>query len=160
MEIAVILDNIRSIHNVGSIFRTSDAAGVKYIYLTGITPQPIDRFGHPEKNFTKVSLGAENSVSWEYVKSIATLINRLKKKGFHIVAVEQSEKALDYRKFKKEVAMKNGIKKIALIVGNEVEGVKKPILDKSDTILEIPMAGKKESLNVAVAFGVVVFQLI
>ena len=155
MEIVVVLPDIRSTHNVGSIFRTADAAGARKVFLCGITPQPVDQFGRKRQDISKVALGAEDYVPWEYVKSATRLIGRLKKDGYMICAVEQSPKSLSYRAFK---APKGA--KIALIMGNEVEGLPKPILARTDVILEIPMYGKKESLNVGVAFGVVVLGLI
>lgn len=153
-EIRLILDNIRSVHNVGSIFRTADAAGVSKIYLVGTTPAPIDRFGRKRRDLTKVSLGAEESVAWEHVENAAALIKFLKKEGFVVVALEQDGRSVDYRDF----SSKKG-SSIALIVGNEVGGVSKELLGLADAIMEIPMVGKKESLNVSVATGVALFQL-
>lgn len=155
MEMVVVLPDIRSTHNVGSIFRTADAAGVKKVFLCGITPQPVDQFGRKRSDISKVALGAEDYIPWEYVQSAVRLIGRLKKEGYTICAVEQSPKSVSYKAFK---APKGA--KIALIMGNEVEGLPKAILARTDHILEIPMFGKKESLNVGVAFGVVVFGLI
>ena len=154
-EIVVVLHNVRSLHNVGSIFRTADAAGVSKIYLCGITPSPADRFGKLRPQLTKVSLGAEKTVGWEAVKSSneAKLLKKLKKEGFKILAVEQSKKSVPYFKFKHAG-------KIALIMGNEVRGLPRSILKISDKVLEIPMRGRKESLNVGVAFGIAVFGLI
>lgn len=155
MEIVVVLPDIRSTHNVGSLFRTADAAGVKKVFLCGITPRPVDQFGRKRRDIAKVALGAEDYIPWEYVQSAARLIGRLKKEGYMICAVEQSPQSLSYRAFK---APKKA--KIALIMGNEVDGLPKAILARTDVILEISMCGKKESLNVGVAFGVVVFGLI
>lgn len=152
----VILHNIRSLYNVGSIFRTADAAGVSKIYLCGITPKPIDEFGKPRPQLTKVSLGAEKSVAWEKAKSITAVINRLKREKYKILAVEQNKRATPYHKLK----IKNEkLKAVALILGSEVKGLPTSILNQADKILEISMVGKKESLNVAVAFGIVVFGL-
>lgn len=155
MEIVVVLPDIRSTHNVGSIFRTADAAGVKKVFLCGITPQPVDQFGRKRQDISKVALGAEDYIPWEYTKSLARLIGKLKKEGYTICAVEQSPKSVPYMAFK---APKQA--KLALIMGNEVEGLPKAILARVDHILEIPMHGQKESLNVGVAFGVVVFGFI
>lgn len=155
MEIIVVLPDIRSTHNVGSIFRTADAAGVKKVYLCGITPQPVDQFGRKRKDISKVALGAEDYIPWEYARSTVRLIGRLKKRGYTICAVEQSSRSIPYSALK---ASKTA--KIALIMGNEVEGLPKQILSRADKILEISMRGQKESLNVGVAFGVVVFGLI
>lgn len=149
-----ILDNIRSLHNVGSIFRTADAAGVKKLYLTGITPGPLDRFGRPIKQLVKVSLGAEKTIKWEKAKSAGVLIDKLKKQGYKIFAVEQDKKSIPYYRARHQAS---GIKKIALVFGNEVRGLSPAILKKADKILEIPMRGRKESLNVSVAFGIIVY---
>lgn len=153
----VILDNIRSIQNVGSIFRTADAAGIAKIYLCGIAPEPLDSFGRPRQQFVKVSLGAEKTVAWEKAKATGKLIDRLKKEGYKIWAVEQSRKSVFYYALR---PTNYELKRIALVFGNEVRGISSAILKKCDKILEIPMRGKKESLNVAVAFGIVVFYLI
>lgn len=152
----VILDNIRSINNVGSIFRTADALGIEKIHLGGITPEPLDAFGRPRQQFVKVSLGAEKNVAWEKAKSVSRLIDRLKKGGFKIIAVEQSENSVPYQKLK----LKSPDEKIAFVFGNEVDGISKQVLKKCDLVAEIPMRGKKESLNVAVSFGIVMFQVI
>ncbi len=152
-KICLALHNIRSSHNVGSIFRTAEAAGVSKIYLCGYTPAPVDRFGRARKDIGKVALGAEKIVEWESIKDLGELIVRLKKEKFAICALEQDERSIDFRKIKKS-------DKILVIVGNEVGGVEKEILDECDQILEIPMKGKKESLNVAVATGVALFGII
>ncbi len=170
LQVVAILYNIRSLHNVGSIFRTADAVGVEKIYLCGITPAPTDRFGKVRSQFAKVALGAEQFVEWKKCGSTSRLITELKNKGYKIVALEQSKKAIPYYKLK----VKNRqLSKVVLIVGNEVRGVPHALLKKCDAILEIPMHGVmvrhahhprhigqgKESLNVAVAFGIVVFHL-
>ncbi len=147
-EIVVILDNIRSTYNVGAIFRTADGAGVKKIYLCGITPTPEN------PKVKKVALGAENYIYWEKVTSVWRLIEKLKKEDYFLIALEQSKKAKNLFQLKK---LKK--KKIALVVGNEVRGISKKILKRVDLILEIEMAGKKESLNVSVVFGIVIYYL-
>ena len=150
----VILHNIRSLHNVGSIFRTADAVGIKKIYLCGITPAPVDKFGRLRQQLTKVSLGAENFVEWEKVKAVSKLIDKLKKQKYKIFAIEQSKKSVPYY----NLQLKNlKTKKLCLVLGNEIKGLPLSILKKADKILEIPMHGKKESLNVAVAFGIIAF---
>lgn len=149
----VILHNIRSLHNVGSIFRTADGAGFEKIYLSGITPQPVDEFSRARQQFTKVSLGAENYILWEKVKSTTALIDKLKGDGYKIFALEQSKTAVPYYK------QRNFSEKSCLVVGNEVKGLPSSILQRSDKILEIPMLGAKESLNVSVAFGIVAYHL-
>jgi tRNA G18 (ribose-2'-O)-methylase SpoU len=147
----VLLHNIRSVYNVGAIFRTADAVGVSKIYLSGYTPTSLDRFGRERKDFAKCALGAEKTVPWEYIESPIKLIKKSKIKGFKIIAVEQSEKSVDYKKVK----LTN---KTLVILGNEVEGVENEILKLSDTIAEIPMRGLKESLNVSVSAGIVLFR--
>jgi tRNA G18 (ribose-2'-O)-methylase SpoU len=156
MEIIAVLHNIRSLHNVGSIFRTADAAGVSKIYLCGITPSPKDKFGKIIPQLAKVALGAEKTVPWEIVKSpraVSKLLKDLKNDKYKILAVEQFKESTPYFKYKPTG-------KVALIVGNEVKGLPKSILNNSDKILEIPMRGRKESLNVSVAFGIAAFGLL
>lgn len=159
----VIFHNIRSLYNVGSIFRTADAVGVEKIYLCGITPKPVDEFGRPREQLIKVSLGAEKYIKWEYCKSTARLINKLKNSpiggGYKIFAIEQNKKSIPYYKVKCRMSDVRR-QKVALVLGNEVKGLPKSILNRADKILEIPMKGKKESLNVAVAFGVVAFHFV
>lgn len=149
-EVAVILPDIRSTHNVGSIFRTADAAGVSRVFLCGYTPKPIDRFGRADKAFAKTALGAEEYVQWEYVRDTGKLVKRLKDDGWRIVGVEQDERATDYRKSKAKG-------KVAFMFGNEVTGLSLKLRALCDSLIEIPMHGKKESLNVSVAAGVVLF---
>ncbi|MBI5079460.1 hypothetical protein HZB06_02195 [Candidatus Wolfebacteria bacterium] len=186
----VILHNIRSLYNVGSVFRTADAAGVEKIYLCGITPAPVDAFGRPRQQLTKVSLGAEKYVEWEHFQSAARLIDRLKNParqsfdnsrrlaggdGYKIFAIEQSKNSVPYYSVKIKSAMtRHSDKKIALVLGSEVRDLPASILKRADKILEIPMKGAmirqarhprrtgrgKESLNVSVAFGIVVFHII
>ncbi len=152
-EVYILLHNIRSVHNVGSIFRTSDAAGVTKIYLTGHTPTPLDRFGNKRKDVAKVSLGAEDSIAWEYRESPYELIQELKGKGVQIISLEQAPQSQDYKKVTVNFPA-------LIICGNEVEGVDPEILKLSDVIAEIPMKGKKESLNVSVSFGIALFRLL
>ena len=149
-EIAVLLHNIRSTHNVGSIFRTSDAAGVSSIFLSGYTSIPIDRFGRPQKDIAKTALGAENTIPWKYFKTPQKLISDLKKEGWTIVGVEQDKRSIDYRTFKSEG-------KTVYIFGNEVLGISPSLRKICDSMVEIPMHGKKESLNVSVAAGIILF---
>lgn len=146
----VLLHNIRSSHNVGSIFRTCDGAGVTEIILSGYTPAPIDRFGRLQKDIAKTALGAEHTISWSHVKTPSTAIRRAKKAGMRIVGVEQDARSIDYRTYKDDVPT-------LFLFGNEVKGLSKSLRDACDTILEIPMHGKKESLNVSVAAGIVLF---
>lgn len=149
-ETILVLHNIRSAHNVGSVFRSADAAGVSKIFLTGYTSQPIDRFGRWRKDIAKVALGAEHSVSWESEKNIIGCLATLSKSGFTTVAVEQCMGAVDYRTHVPK-------RKVVYIFGNEVRGLSKRVCDTADMVIEIPMHGDKESLNVAVAVGIVLF---
>jgi 23S rRNA (guanosine2251-2'-O)-methyltransferase len=160
----LILHDIRSVHNVGAIFRTADAVGIDKIYLTGYTPAPIDRFGKKRKDLAKSALGAEEFVPWEIKKSLPAFIRRLRWESFQIIALEQDKKSIDYRRIK--LSNKN-----AFIVGTEVTGIPKSILNKCDLIAEIPMRGKlvrnrlpndggKESLNVSVATGIFLFRIL
>jgi tRNA G18 (ribose-2'-O)-methylase SpoU len=146
-ELYLILHNIRSAYNVGSIFRTADAAGIGKIYLTGYSPAPTT------DKVRKTSLGAEKTVLWEKSGQIAPLIKKLKKDGVKIIALEQTRKSIDYKKFKPKFPL-------ALIVGNEVGGLSDAVLKYADKMIEIPMFGKKESLNVAVAAGIAVYKLL
>ncbi|OHB15183.1 MAG: hypothetical protein A2566_03415 [Candidatus Zambryskibacteria bacterium RIFOXYD1_FULL_40_13] len=152
-QISVLLHDIRSTHNVGSIFRTADALGVTKIYISGITPTPLDRFQKPRKDIAKVALGAEKTVDWEYIKEPEKLIKTLKKSKYQIVALEQTKGSVDYKKVKAKPP-------VLIIVGNEVGGIEKKILSLCDVVAEIPMRGEKESLNVSVAFGVALFRIL
>lgn len=156
MKLAAILHDIRSVHNVGSIFRTADGAGVEKIYCCGITPTPLDRFGRTRNDFAKVSLGAEESVAWEAAESTVRTITKLKKDGWKVFAVEQAKNSIPYDRIP-GIYVQEG--KIAIVMGNEVGGIPSAILKKCDGVLEIRMHGKKESLNVSVAFGIVAFEL-
>lgn len=151
-ETAVLLHNIRSTHNVGSIFRTADAAGVGRIYLSGYTPQPLDRFGRVQKEISKVALGAQMYLSWEHHSSPKALVSRLKKEGWRVIGVEQDKRAKDYRTFRVHGPT-------LFVFGNEVRGLSKEMRAFCDELIEIPMHGKKESLNVSVAAGIVLFSL-
>ena len=149
-EVAVLLHNVRSSHNVGSIFRTADAAGISRIFLSGYTPRPVDRFGRTQKDIAKTALGAERYLTWEYAAKPTPLIRRLRQEGWIIVGIEQDPSAKDFRAFRAN-------EKTLFILGNEVLGLSKSIRVRCDVILEIPMRGKKESLNVAVSAGIVLF---
>lgn len=174
MEIVVILHNIRSVYNVGSIFRTGDAIGVSKIYLCGVTPSPIDRFGKIRNDFAKVALGAQEYIPFQQIKNANSIISKLKNDGWEIFSVEQSKNSIPFFDAKVKNKIKDKNFKIALVLGDEVRGLPKSILEKSDKILEIPMRGKflkdpnhpknikkgKESLNVSVSFAIVVFNLL
>ena len=149
----LILHNIRSVQNVGSIFRTADAAGISKIYLTGYTPTPLDRFGRDRKDFAKTALGAQKTVGWEYAKTASTIINKLKKDKTEVIAVEQANNAVDYKKIKINSPT-------AFVFGNEVKGLSRAVLERSDRVAQIKMLGKKESLNVSVTVGVFLFRVL
>lgn len=151
-ENILILHNIRSVENVGAMFRTADAAGINKIYLTGYTPTPLDRFGRKRGDLAKSALGAEEFVSWEQRKSISALFTKLKRERYLIIGIEQDKKSVDYKKVKLQ-------NKNVFLVGEEVAGISKSNLKKCDIIAEIPMRGKKESLNVSVALGVALFRI-
>lgn len=164
MKTAILLHNIRSAHNVGSIFRTADAVGVHKVYLSGYTPRPLDRFGRAQKEIAKTALGAERFLAWEYVRKPGSVVHRLGKDGWEIVGVEQDDRARDYRGFQCR-------QPTLFIFGNEVRGLSSAMRNACDTLIEIPMRGAivrqahhprhagygKESLNVSVAAGVVLF---
>lgn len=153
----VVLDNIRSMHNVGSIFRTADAAGIEKIYLCGFTPTPLDEFKKIRPQVAKVALGAEKNIPWEKCAQTFRMLDTLKKEGYQIIAVEQHPRSVPYHKVK---FTKPEAQKTALVFGHERNGLSDAVLKRADKIIEIPMQGKKESLNVSVAFGIVVFSLI
>jgi len=153
MPTALLLHNIRSAHNVGSIFRTADAAGVSAIYLTGYTPTPVDRFGRPQKEIAKTALGAELDISWYCAATPTSLIKRLKNEGWRIVGIEQDDRAIDYRTLTLD-------RPTLFVLGNEVLGISKALRVQCDDLVEIPMHGKKESLNVGVAAGIVLFTML
>lgn len=142
----MVVPSIRSGHNVGAMFRTADGAGVDKIYLCGYTAAP------PHPQIDKVSLGAETWIKWEQKKQTASLLKKLKKKGYNIVALEQTQRSKNIFDWKPKFPL-------ALVVGNEVKGVDKKILDLCDEHVEIPMKGKKESLNVSVAAGIALYHV-
>ena len=154
MKKSVWLHNIRSVHNVGSIFRTADAVGVDHIYLSGYTPLPIDRFGRMRNDMNKIALGAEQSVSWSQLKNIPEDIIELKKNGAEFVYVEQDAKSIPFNSY-----ISGNSKEIILSMGEETEGFTDELLQCADTIIEIPMRGEKESLNVSVAFGIAAYSI-
>lgn len=147
-ELYVVCHNIRSLHNVGSIFRTADAAAVTRLYLCGYTGHP------PRKEISKVALGAERTVPWEHQAQTWKLLKRLKSWGVQIVALENNldVPSIDLFHFHPQFPL-------ALLLGNEVGGLSPALLNRADQIVHIPMYGRKESLNVAVAFGVAIYEL-
>lgn len=154
MKVAV-LDNIRSVYNVGSIFRTCNAVGIEKITLCGVTPTPIDKKGRKRSDFAKVALGAEDIVEWEYVESTSECLEKLKEGGSYIIAIEQDETSVDYKSVSIE-----GKKDVAFVIGAEVNGMNEKTVGLCDVVAEIPMLGTKESLNVTIAFGIVVYRIL
>lgn len=146
----VIAHNIRSLHNVGSVFRTADAFGVTKIFLTGYTGRPDEHLNGSK--IAKVALGAEKFVPWEYCKSALSVVKKLKQQKVRIVGLENNVKAYTLSKYRSAFPL-------ALILGEEVKGIGKPLLKLCDDIVEIPMVGKKESLNVSVAFGIAAYEI-
>ena len=144
--VSVLLDNIRSLYNVGSIFRSSDAAGVEKIYLCGITGKP------PRAEIHKAALGAENSVQWEYFENPVEIVQKLKTQGYHIVILEHTDQPQFYHEVKYEFPL-------CLVVGHEITGVSDEVVELADMAIEIPMFGIKQSLNVSVAYGIAVYEI-
>jgi 23S rRNA (guanosine2251-2'-O)-methyltransferase len=145
--IVIVLDNVRSLNNIGSIFRTADAFLVEAIYLCGISATP------PHKEIHKTALGAENSVHWEYFKETSEAINNLKDKGYSLVAVEQTENSTSLENYPIE-----SNRKYALIFGNEVKGIQQDVINNCDRCVEIPQFGTKHSFNVSVSSGIVLWE--
>jgi len=146
-DIYIILDNIKSMENVGAIFRTADAVRAKKIYLCGITATP------PRNKIYKVSMGAVEWVDWEYCECAKSIVQKLKQEGIQIVALEQTDKSIDFKraKFKKPVA---------IVLGHEKNGVSKEVLRECDFAVEIPMFGRANSLNVATSAGIMLFKIL
>lgn len=145
-EFYIICDNIRSLENIGSIFRTADALAISKIFLCGISGKP------PHHKISKTALGAETAVPFEYFSQTWRLISKLKKEKIFIVALEQDKKAIKYATFQPHFPL-------ALLIGNEVKGIPPNTLQKVDKIIYLPMSGVKESLNVAVAFGIAGYEI-
>jgi len=148
IPLIIVLDNIRSLNNIGSVFRTADAFLIKKIYLCGITAQP------PHKDIHKTALGATDSVDWEYFTDTLQAIEQLKKEGVTIVSIEQADGAVALQNF-----MPEKDKTYAVILGNEVKGVQQQVVDASDYCVEIPQYGTKHSLNISVTTGIVIWDL-
>ncbi len=148
IPLVVVLDNVRSSNNIGSIFRTSDAFLVKKIYLCGISAQP------PDKEIHKTALGAEFSMDWEYFKTTAEALKKLKSEGFTIIAIEQVDESISLSDYAPGIS-----EKIALVFGNEVKGVQQEIVHLCDKTIEIPQFGTKHSFNIAVSAGIVLWEL-
>lgn len=148
LPLVVILDNVRSLHNIGSVFRTSDAFRVECIYLCGITATPP----HPEMH--KTALGAEFTVDWKYVNNAVEAVDNLRREGYVVFSVEQAENSIMLENMQLEQG-----KRYAVVLGNEVKGVQQEVIDHSDGCIEIPQYGTKHSLNVSVTAGIVIWDL-
>lgn len=148
LPLVVILDNVRSLHNIGSVFRTSDAFRVECIYLCGITATPP----HPEMH--KTALGAEFTVDWKYVNNAVEAVDNLRREGYIVFSVEQAENSIMLENMQLEQG-----KRYAVVLGNEVKGVQQEVIDHSDGCIEIPQYGTKHSLNVSVTAGIVIWDL-
>ena len=152
-NIFIILHNIRSAYNIGSILRTADAVGVDKVFMTGYSPSPLDKYGRVRSDIHKTALGAEKTISWKHVRSLPALLSRLKRDGTTIISVEQTKESIDYR----DVVIMGPT---VFIFGNEVRGLSQAVLQKSDKVSMIPMCGNKESLNVASAAAVFLFRVL
>lgn len=148
IPVCILLDNVRSLHNVGSAFRTADAFRVEKIYLTGITGTP------PHREIHKTALGSTESVTWEYIESSEQAVKKLKNDNYKIVVIEQTTESAPLQKFHPESQSK-----YCLVFGNEVEGVREDVIDLADIALEIPQVGTKHSLNISVCLGIVVWDI-
>jgi 23S rRNA (guanosine2251-2'-O)-methyltransferase len=148
LPVTVLLDNVRSLHNVGSAFRTCDAFRVERLYLTGITGTP------PHREINKTALGATESVPWQYVANSVDAVNELKNAGYTLVAIEQTTNSVKLNDFVPDAS-----KKYCLVFGNEVDGVSNEVIALADVALEIPQSGTKHSLNISVCVGIIVWEL-
>lgn len=146
--IIIILDNIRSLNNIGSVFRTCDAFLIEKVYLCGITAKP------PHKDIQKTALGATDSVAWEYAEDTITVLEALQKQAVQVIAIEQAEDAIMLQDFKPQPSTR-----YAIVFGNEVKGVSQDVVSKSNAVIEIPQFGTKHSLNISVSAGVVIWDL-
>ena len=156
MTVILVLDNIRSVHNVGAMFRTAEAAGVDEILLVGITPGPVDRFGRERDDLAKASVGAHTMVEWKAFAETVEAVKYLQEMGADIVSLEITDESIDY----KTVPQPDGLVPFVLIVGNENVGVSAEWIDASDMVVHIPMAGEKESLNVSTSCGIALFRIL
>ena len=147
LPVVIVLDNVRSMNNIGSVFRTADAFLLEAIYLCGVTAKP------PHREIQKTALGATETVNWKYFETTLEAVNTLKSKGFKTYAVEQADQSIMLDKFIPEQG------KIALVFGNEVSGVEQAVIDVCDACIEIPQFGTKHSLNISVSAGIVVWEV-
>lgn len=149
----LVIHNIRSAHNVGAMLRTAEAIGIDDVVISGFSAGPIDRFGRENPKVTKAAVGAHNLVSWTQAPDILEYLQEQQKLGRTIVSVEQDSRSVDYKAYQPTGDM-------VIIMGNEVTGVDQEILDLSDIILELPMTGEKESLNVTTSCGIILYRLL
>lgn len=148
LPIVVVLDEVRSMHNVGSVFRTSDGFLIESIYLCGLTPQP------PHRDIQKTALGATETVAWKHVTTSQQAIDELKQNGFTVIAIEQVHNSIALNQFKIDKS-----KKYAIVFGHEVNGVQEEIINQCDFSIEIPQLGSKHSLNISVSAGMVIWEM-
>lgn len=148
LPVSIVLDNVRSLHNVGSAFRTADAFKMQKIYLTGITGQP------PHREIEKTALGATESVAWEYQEKPEAIVEQLKSDGYRIIAIEQTTGSQPLQNFTFSTD-----EKLCLVFGNEIHGVSDAVIDLCDAAIEIPQAGTKHSLNISVCVGIVLWEV-
>lgn len=151
MSHILIIHDIRSVHNVGALFRTADSVGIHRIIISGYSPTPLDRFGRVRSDMAKSALGAERSVPWEYSENIIETLNQLKNDGYVVVGLEQDPRSVDYKTITKS-------DKMVFIIGTETTGMDIILRDTCDILAEIPMHGSKESLNVSVATGILLYR--
>ncbi len=156
LPLVLVIHNVRSAHNVGALLRTADGAGVAEVWLSGYTPAPArpgqSMLSKAEKSLAKAALGAEHTVAWKRHSAIGSLLSRLKRDGYQIVGLEQSPRSVSFSKLAMDIPR-------VLLVGNEVRGLDKRLMDQCDVLVEIPMYGKKNSLNVSVAGGIGLYAL-
>ena len=148
LSVCILLDNVRSLHNVGSAFRTADAFRIEKIYLTGITGTP------PHREIHKTALGSTDSVAWQYFEKPEEAIKKIKDQGYQIIIIEQTSESIPLQKFNPEKGTH-----YCLVFGNEVHGVSEPVIDSGDVAIEIPQTGTKHSLNISVCLGIVVWEV-
>lgn len=152
-DYVLVLHDIRSVHNVGALFRTADAVGINRIIISGFTPAPIDRFGRLRPDITKAALGAEQSVPWETAVDCITLLQNYRDRGYVIIGLEQADQSVDYKDIVRS-------EKMVFVLGTETTGMSSELLQECTVIAEIPMRGIKESLNVSVAAGILLYRVL
>lgn len=153
-KIVLVLDSVRSKENVGALFRTADAVAVEEVMLCGITPQPVNRFGNQDSKIKKAALGAENTIPWKYCADVDRACSNLRERGYVVCCLEQTQQSVSYTRLSQVRE-----ERIALVVGNEVDGVQSSLCLNADMCVFIPMLGEKESLNVTTATGIALYEL-